>query len=61
MKKTIIATALLTLFAGSAAAQDWTWDTVKSNEDWTYSGDGQPYAGGVCIKTKRYKLIKLLS
>lgn len=60
MKKTIIATALLTLFAGSAAAQDWTWDTVESHEDWTYSGDGQPYAGGVLHQNEALQAGKTL-
>lgn len=52
MKKTMIATALLSLFAGSAVAQDWTWDTVESCTEWTYSGDAQPYAGGVLRQNK---------
>lgn len=48
MKKTTIALAILGAFVGSAAAQDWTsWDSVTSNQNWTYKGDGAPNGGGV--------------
>ena len=48
MKKTTIALAILGAFVGSAAAQDWTsWDSVTSNQNWTYEGDGAPNGGGV--------------